>query len=314
MEMKRTRWALAAVIAVAAAGCGPAARSSAGADPSPTGATPSPTSSPSPSPTPSQSRDQTFHSERYNFDVAYPASWSRATDQLTILGEPDELLAIGTFSLVEGGGCAPKDSVDAAGPDDAIVFLTEYSSVKGTDFPHRPDSFGPLRPPEPNDCWDVPVSVYRFRDQDGRFQAEVWVGPDASEHTRGEATRILDSLAFGTRDGIGSFFERVVTYLAAKESPNRVRRPSEAQRRRAASARALKKKVRRRLRRDDSNARFIEQTLVVHVSRDDRLGHFRRLSYVVHTGPFDTGDCLDFYNARTLDSYLGMCFITDRDL
>jgi hypothetical protein len=312
--MKGTRRTIAAVIVVAttAAACGSYARTAAGAQSSPS-ASESASATGSPSPSPSQGQAQTFHSESYNFDVSYPAGWTRATEQLTILGEPDELLAVGTFSLVKGGGCAPKDSVAAADPDDAIVFLTEYSSVKGTNFPPRPDRFGPLVHPEPNDCWDVPVSVYQFRDQDGRFQAEVWAGPEASEQTRMEAAGILDSLAFGTRDGLGPFFDRIATYLRVKGSPDRVRRPAEAQRRHAAPVRQLGKKVRRRL-RNEPRAEFIEHVLAVYISRDDRFGHFRRLSYIVHIGPFDTGDCLSFYNARTLEGYQEMCFITDRDL
>jgi hypothetical protein len=303
--MKRA-WRILApviVVALAASACGSVAGTSA--------AQSSPSASTSSTPSPTPAGQQTFHSESYNFDVTYPSTWTRAEEQLTILGEPDELLAIATFPPVEGGGCAPKDSVAAAEPDDAIVFLTEYSTVKGTNFPPRPDSFAPLPPPEPNDCWDTPVSVYQFRDQDGRFQAEVWTGPEASEQTRSEAAGILDSLVFGTRDGVGPFFDRVATYLRVKGSPNRIRRPTAAQRRRAAPTNKLRKKVRRRL---GPRAEYIEHVLAVFVSRDDRLGHFRRLTYVVHTGPFDTGDCLDFYNARTLDYYLGMCFITDRDL
>jgi hypothetical protein len=300
--------ALAIIVALSAPACGSHATGSAPAQSTPT-------ASASPTPSSSPAGSTTFHNYEYNFDVTYPSSWKRATEQLTILGEPDELLAVGTFDLVKGGGCAPKNSGAAAGPEDAIVFLTEYSSVKGTDFPPRPDSFAPLPPPEPNDCWDVPVSVYQFRDQDGRFEADVWTGAGASEQTRTEAADILDSLVFGTRDGVGPFFDRIVTYLRVKGSSSRIRRPSDARRRHAVSVRALKRKVTKRLRKSDSeHPRLIEHMLAVHVSKDDRLGHFRRLSYIVHTGPFDTGDCLDYYDARTLDYYLGMCFITNRDL
>ena len=309
--MKRTGRTLATAIVVAIATCACAAgpRASIGAAASPSASdSATPTGSASPSP----GNPQTFHSESYNFDVTYPASWTRATEQLTILGEPDELLAIATFPPVKGGGCAPKDSVAAAGPDDAIVFLTEYSSVKGTNFNPRPDEFAPLRAPVPNDCWDVPVSVYQFRDRDGRFQAEVWTGDEASEQTRMEATGILDSLVFGTRDGIGSLFNRVSTFLRVKGFQDHIRRPTDAQRHRAAPARELRRKVRRRLRKEP-RADFIEAALVVYLPRHD-FGRHRYLSYVVHMGPFDTGDCLDFYHARTLEAGDEYCFITDRDL
>lgn len=254
-----------------------------------------------------------YPDERGNYDVSYPETWSRAKDQLTKLGSPNELLALATFRLRQGGGCAPKTALREAGSHDAIVFLVELTATRGKKPPPRPPTFEPVPDPQMNECWDTRVASYLFRDSGGRFQADVWLGDDATEATAQDAIDILDSLHFGTREDTGSFYERVQVVLEQRGF-GRLRRASERDRRRAAPERELRAKVRRRLAKEAPHASLIDVTLAMFQSTHPRLGRYRKLTYVVHTGPFATGDCLDFYDAKTLHYDLGSCFLTDREL
>lgn len=253
-----------------------------------------------------------YHDERHNFDVTYPRAWSRADQQLTILGNPNELLALATFPLRDGGGCAPKGAVAAASPSDAIIFLVEFTGAQGMKLPPRPPSFDPLPEPQLDECWDAPVATQRFRESGGGFQVDVWVGDQVTEETKRDITAALDSLRFGTRERSGSFFDRVNRILKDRESG--VLKPAtEEQRSDAVPIRELRAKVRRKL-AHHQRARLIEVGLGVFRSSSKRLGSYEKLMYVVHSGPFSTGDCLDFYDAKTLHYDIGSCFLTDRDL
>jgi hypothetical protein len=254
-----------------------------------------------------------YQDDRYNFDVSYPERWSRAEQQLTILGNPNELLALATFPLRGGGGCAPKAALREANSTDAIVFLMESTATSGPKPPPRPPSFDPLPQSEFDECWDAEVSTYKFRDSGGRFEVDVWLGHEATKQTKHEVIRILDSLHFRTREHEASFFDRVRTLLQHRAF-GRLTPATEAQRSKAAPIRDLRAKVRRNLANHHPNARLIDVTLGVFTSTTKRLGDYRKLMYVVHTGPFSTGDCLDFYDAKTLHYDIGSCFLTDRDL
>jgi hypothetical protein len=254
-----------------------------------------------------------YHDDEHNFGVTYPKHWSRAEEQLTILGNPKELLALATFPLREGGGCAPKRALEEASPTDAIIFLVEFTATTGMKLPRRPTSFDPLPTPHMDECWDIAVSTYRFQDSGGRFRVDVWLGDQASHQIRNETTEILDSLQFSTREHEGTFFERVSRVLEQREMGT-LKRPTEEQREDAVPVRELRAKVRRKLANHHSKARLIDIALGVFKSTNKRLGHYRKLMYIVHTGPFSTGDCLEFYEAKTLRADLGSCFLTDRDL
>jgi hypothetical protein len=254
-----------------------------------------------------------YHDDDYNFDVTYPEHWSRGDEQLTILGNPNELLALATFPLPQGGGCAPKRALDEADSTDAIIFLVEFTATAGRKPPPRPPSFDPLPKPQMDDCWDAPVATYLFRDSGGRFQVDVWLGDHVSNQTKEEIIRILDSLRFSTREQEGSFFDRVNRILKQRDT-GILSHATEEQRKGAVPLRELRAKVRRNLANHHPNARLIDVTLGVFTSTNKRLGSYRKLMYVVHTGPFSTGDCLDFYDAKTLHFEIGSCFLTDRDL
>lgn len=259
------------------------------------------------------SRDVDHHDERYNFDVSYPEGWFRAEEQLTILGNPNELLALATFPLQKGGGCAPKAARDEATSTDAIVFLMEFTGAVRMNLPSRPPTFDPLPEPEISECWEVPVATYRFRDSGGGFQVDVWLGDQIAAETKDDITAALDSLRFGTREREGPFFDRVVRVLEDREM-GVLRHPTSAQRANAAPLRELEAKVQRRLGDHNSSAGLIDVTLGVFTSSGERLRLDDELMYVAHTGPFSTGYCLDFYDARTLRYTMGSCFLSDRDL
>lgn len=250
---------------------------------------------------------------RGNVRVTYPADWTRADRPLTNLGNPVELLALGTGALPAGGGCAPKAAVGAARPGDVIVFLVEDPATAGNEPPPRPETFAPLPPAKPDTCWDTAVSTYRFSDAGGRFQVDVWVGEAVDDRLERDLIAVLDSLEFGRGNDLAPFFARAEAVLKARGFGH-LSQPAPDARHRAASMPALRAKVRRRLAREAPQARFIEATLAIFVSTNERLGRYRQLMYVVHTGSFDTGDCLDFYDARTLEYELGSCFLSARDL
>ncbi len=254
-----------------------------------------------------------YHDDRYNFDITYPEDWSRAEEQLTILGNPNELLALATFPLPKGGGCAPKAALSEAGSTDAIVFLVEFTGAEQMIIPPRPPSFDPLPEPQIDECWDTPVSSHRFRDSGGGFQVDVWLGDHVTEATKKEITGALDSLRFGTREHEGSFFDRVNTILKDRDF-GVLSHATKQEQAAAVPLRELRAKVRRRLPDHHRKARLIDVTLGIFMSTNERLGRYKKLMYVVHTGPFSTGDCLDFYDAKTLHYDLGSCFLTDRDL
>ena len=253
-----------------------------------------------------------YHDDLHNFDVAYPQAWSRAEEPLTILGNPNELLALATFSLREGGGCAPKGTLAAASPSDAIVFLVEFTGAQGMKLPPRPPTFDPLPEPHFDECWDAYVATYRFRDAGGGFQVDVWLGDRVTEETKSDITAALHSLRFGTRDRVVSFFDRVNRILEDRDFG--VLKPAtKEQRRDAVPRKELRAEARRKLARHPS-ARLIEVGLGIFLSTSERFGSYEKLMYVVHSGPFPTGDCLDFYDAKTLHYDIGSCFLTDRDL
>jgi hypothetical protein len=254
-----------------------------------------------------------YHDDRYNFDVIYPQAWSRAEEQLTILGNPNELLALATFPLRKGGGCAPKTALAEAASTDVIVFVVEFTGAERMKLPPRPPSFDPLPEKRMDECWNAPVASYQFRDSSGGFQVDVWLGDHVTDETENQVTATLDSLRFGTREHDGSFFDRVNRILKDREFGVLMQATKEP-RTNAVPPRELRAKVRRKLADHHPNARLIDVTLGIFTSTDERLGSYKKLMYVVHTGPFSTGDCLDFYDAKTLHYDIGSCFLTDRDL
>jgi hypothetical protein len=141
--------------------------------------------------------------------ISFPSSWKRATGQLMpMLGDPRELVALGTSELRPGGeNCAhmPENAVEEMGPTDAFVVVEERLGELGegsgsAGYPQRPQHFGPDDgyASEAVDCLDRPKEFFDrfipFRDEGRRFYAYVAFGNEASLRIREAAWAILDGL------------------------------------------------------------------------------------------------------------------------
>jgi len=127
--------------------------------------------------------------------LTIPQEWSFSEEPTDPI-EPENVLAVGSWPFPEGGVCAPFDALDELPSDGAFVWLIEYH---GTDHPEdfvpRPDGFDlqKFRYGETS-CEGTPMYQLRFRDAGRFFQWQVAFGPQASEATRSETLRALDTL------------------------------------------------------------------------------------------------------------------------
>jgi hypothetical protein len=147
-----------------------------------------------------------WHDEERGFTVTYPGTWQPAASPLTpFLGDPLELLALGTYPLRPGGDrCShqPVNAVEDLGPRDALLVIFEraepYSEsgyppregtpelVAGTNRACVPD-------PARSDAW------FSFSERGRAFYALLALGGDAPAETRGELLAIYESLVFEPR-------------------------------------------------------------------------------------------------------------------
>ena len=133
-----------------------------------------------------------------------PAGWQQAEESLTPhLTDPREVLSVGTFPMRHREApCAqvPTAALMDLGARDAFVSLQERGVGGGErDFPPRPERFGPglgTRSAGADCVRDGRFTEHWFGFADGgrRFHVRVALGHDASETTRDEAWRVLDSL------------------------------------------------------------------------------------------------------------------------
>lgn len=144
------------------------------------------------------------------YTVALPEGWMLAPETLTPhLGNPSELLSIGTYGLRPGGeNCAqvPVNALEDLGATDA--FASIYERRRGHGFVARPEHLESLATPahdrshlEAPDCLedpDKPMSMWWFSFADGGrgFYALVALGPEASSETRATLWEILDRVDF----------------------------------------------------------------------------------------------------------------------
>jgi hypothetical protein len=139
--------------------------------------------------------------------ITIPESW-RFSEEPTEPIEPQNALALGSWAFPDGGVCAPFDALDGLPAHGAFVWLIEYH---GTDHPEdfvpRPDGFDlqDFRYGETS-CEDTPMYQLRFRDAGRFFQWQVAFGPQASEATRSETLRALDTLEPITCDAAGDAY------------------------------------------------------------------------------------------------------------
>jgi hypothetical protein len=136
--------------------------------------------------------------------VELPAGWQAARESLTPhLTDPREQLAVGTYPLrYRETECAhvPGSALEDLGPTDAFVELEERGTgVEASEFPNRPEHFGPQLGgrSEANGC--VPSARFEdhwftFSDAGRRFHVRVAFGPDAPAETQRQAWAILDGL------------------------------------------------------------------------------------------------------------------------
>ena len=140
--------------------------------------------------------------------VELPDGWQRAEENLTpSLTDPLEVLTVGTGPLLVDGaedcGRAPGRSLQAMGPDDALVWVARAGPVSRG--PVRPPALQPTVPtapaedpsiPDCTDRHDLHLSWTTFSQQAEVYYLLVAVSPTASDDTRAETVRVLESLRF----------------------------------------------------------------------------------------------------------------------
>ena len=147
-----------------------------------------------------------WRDEARGLSVAVPAGWQRATEPLTPhLGDPVEVLALGTYPLRPGGDrCAhqPVNAVEELGPDDALLVLFERAPPFGPHgYPPRPATLS-LETGTNRFC--VPATGradawFSFGESGRAFYVLAAVGETASAATRAQLDAIYASLAFESR-------------------------------------------------------------------------------------------------------------------
>ncbi len=160
------------------------------------------TTEPDPS---SQTNWTTYRNDNHGYTVSYPDEWKRADQTLTPhVDDPREILSVGSFPLEPGGpACAnvPVNALQSLGPMDVFVSLYESSGENTTAA--RPEHFSIKQGYEPSDfkeCLDENAAfqdrLIPFSDQERYFYVYIAIGDSASEDSRRDAFRILDSLEF----------------------------------------------------------------------------------------------------------------------
>jgi hypothetical protein len=148
-----------------------------------------------------------FQNVRYHYQVSYPSNWQRASSSLTpYLSDPHEILTVGTGPLPVGGprcAQAPVNALEAVGATGALVSIQERAPAYADGgFPPRPNRFR-LRP---TPALEIPACLaprrrprlywISFRDHRRHFYALIALGRTATNRTRDDALRVLDSLRF----------------------------------------------------------------------------------------------------------------------
>lgn len=135
--------------------------------------------------------------------VHVPEGWQVASQSLTPnLGDPREILSLGTAPMRPGGSCAqqPVRALDALGPTDAFISIQERRSEAGN--PPRPRSFqAKLEDRFFNielctDADDFKPYWFAFNDAGRDFYLLAALGADASAQRTRQFWEVLDSLDF----------------------------------------------------------------------------------------------------------------------
>jgi hypothetical protein len=139
------------------------------------------------------------------YSVEVPDSWQLASERLSRISEPRELLSVGTTALGwHATDCEAFAGAAGAGmgPRDVVVTVWERGYDRDsawTDFPARPERFGPVPDAEPagRGCGEPPGTMIHWRnfsDSGRHLHTLVRIGPDAPAGAAAQAWSILDSL------------------------------------------------------------------------------------------------------------------------
>jgi hypothetical protein len=166
----------------------------------------------------------THRDARRGLSIDLPPGWHRARESLTPdLADPREILSVGSYPLRYSAkarchvpGC-PLPAIDDFGPTDVLVSIQERGASDSVGsvgvprarmvagYPPRPRPFtvDPMdlryAPSERRHCARLRIgaaSFTPFRDAGRAFYAFVAIGRSASERTRRDALRLLDTLRF----------------------------------------------------------------------------------------------------------------------
>jgi hypothetical protein len=139
------------------------------------------------------------------YGVSFPGSWHRATERMSRIDEPRELVSLATVPLIwHQTDCEAFAGAAGAGmgPGDVVVTVWERGHDLNSDwldFPPRPQTFGPVADAQPAGpgCGEPSGTMIHWRnfsDSGRHLHTLVRIGPDAPPGTAAEAWRILDSL------------------------------------------------------------------------------------------------------------------------
>jgi hypothetical protein len=146
------------------------------------------------------------HADRdRGYRISFPGSWQLASERMSRISDPRELLSIGTTGL----SWRPTDCEAFAGAAgagmgarDVIVTVWERGHDRDSewiDFPPRPDRFGPSPDAERagRGCGGPAGTMIHWRnfsDSGRHFHTLVRIGPDAPANAAAKAWPIFDSL------------------------------------------------------------------------------------------------------------------------
>jgi hypothetical protein len=139
------------------------------------------------------------------YSVSFPGSWQLASERMSRISEPRELLSMSTTALswheTDCEAFAGAAGV-SMGPGDVVVTVWERGydhDSDWADFPPRPEQFGPVPDAEPasRGCGEPRGTMIHWRnfsDSGRHFHTLVRIGPDAPASAAAQSWRILESL------------------------------------------------------------------------------------------------------------------------
>jgi hypothetical protein len=149
-------------------------------------------------------------SDRYDLSLAVPSGWHVSRARLVPrLIRPREIVSVGTFGMVPGGGgnCGrePAKAVGRMGPQDGLISIQEYGVTRrmrkrlGWTFPPlgKELSLGRMNRAWVGDARGVVTVTIPFSARGRAFDALVYFGSRPSAVERARVAAILASLRFG---------------------------------------------------------------------------------------------------------------------